>query len=173
MGTAHKRTRNGAKTGGGSQPEIPGQYLSIAEPPPTIETFDDFYRREYHAVVGLAYAISGSRSASEELAQDAFVAAYRRWGQISGYDQPERWVRRVLVNNCRSRGRRLGAEVRAMTRLRGRREKLAELAEPDHEFWAAVRALPTRQAQSVTLHYLEDRPVDEIAEILTTSEEHP
>lgn len=141
-------------------------YLGIEEPTPTVEPFDSFYRREYRSVVGLAYALTGSRGASEELAQEAFIAAFRQWGRISGYERPDAWVRRVLVNNSRSRGRRLGAELRAVTRIGGRRERLAELAEPDHEFWAAVRSLPARQAQSVALHYLEDRPVDEIAEIL-------
>ncbi|MEM7274613.1 MAG: sigma-70 family RNA polymerase sigma factor [Actinomycetota bacterium] len=129
-------------------------------------SFDRFYQREYRAVVGLAHVLSGSRTAAEELAQDGFVAAYRNWGRISGYDRPEAWVRRVVVNAARSRGRRLGAEARAMTRLRGRRRPLSELPEPDHEFWTAVRKLPTRQSQAIALHYLEDRPVDEIAAII-------
>lgn len=169
MGTAREHTGKRSTAGDGSEAEILGRYLSIAEPTTVIETFDDFYRREYRAVVGLAYALSGSAAAAEELAQDAFISAFRNWGRIGGYDQPERWVRRVLVNKCRSRGRKLGAEVRALTRLRGRRQKLGELAEPDHEFWAAIRSLPTRQAQVLALHYLEDRPVDEIAEILGCS----
>jgi RNA polymerase sigma-70 factor (ECF subfamily) len=33
-------------------------------------------------------------------------------------------------------------------------------------FWEEVRRLPPRQAQAVTLHYLEDMPVDEIATVL-------
>jgi RNA polymerase sigma-70 factor (ECF subfamily) len=41
-----------------------------------------------------------------------------------------------------------------------------DLPTTDHEFWDAVRALPARQAQAIALHYLEDRPVAEIAEIL-------
>jgi RNA polymerase sigma-70 factor (ECF subfamily) len=39
----------------------------------------------------------------------------------------------------------------------------------DERFWHEVRALPSRQAQCVALHYLEDRPVVEIAEILGCS----
>lgn len=138
---------------------------SGVETPP----FTDFYEHEYRSVVGLAYALTGSRSAAEELAQDGFIAAYRRWADIGGYERPEAWVRRVVVNSSRSWGRRKGAEVRALTRLRGRREPLDELPQPDHEFWSAVRALPRRQAQAVALHYLEDRPVEEIAEILECS----
>lgn len=54
-----------------------------------------------------------------------------------------------------------------MARFRGRRVRPVELlARDDEEFWAAVRALPTRQAQVVALHYLEDRSVDDVAAVL-------
>ena len=36
--------------------------------------------------------------------------------------------------------------------------------------WEAVRSLPERQAHVVALHYLEDRPIGEIAEILQCAE---
>lgn len=37
-------------------------------------------------------------------------------------------------------------------------------------FWEEVRRLPSRQAQAVTLHYLEDMPVDEIAAVLKVAD---
>jgi RNA polymerase sigma-70 factor (ECF subfamily) len=46
---------------------------------------------------------------------------------------------------------------------------LPELPGEADEFWSAVRSLPKRQAQALALHYLEDRPVAEIAEILQCS----
>ena len=39
-----------------------------------------------------------------------------------------------------------------------------------HEFWTMVRRLPTRQAQVLALHYVEDRPVRDIAELLGIAE---
>jgi len=129
-------------------------------------SFSDFYEREFRRVTALAYALTGSGTAAEELAQDGFVAAYRRWDTVAHYDDPGAWVRRVVVNACRSWGRRMSAEWRAMTRLRNRRAPLAILREPDDEFWAAVRALPKRQAQAIALHYVDDLSVDSIAEIL-------
>ena len=55
------------------------------------------------------------------------------------------------------------AEGRAMVRLAiGRGEPIAELPAPDLEFWAEVRALPTRQRQMVALYY-GDCSVGEIA----------
>jgi RNA polymerase sigma factor (sigma-70 family) len=54
-----------------------------------------------------------------------------------------------------------------MTRLAHRRvDVVAPLDPPDEEFWTAVRALPTRQAQCIALAYLEDRSAVEIAEVL-------
>jgi len=50
-----------------------------------------------------------------------------------------------------------------------RQEALPALDVEDDEFWAAVRALPKRQAQAIALHYLEDRPVAEVADILDCS----
>ncbi len=136
----------------------------------TERRFDEWYHREYRRVVALVYTLSGSRTAAEELAQDAFLEAHRRWGTISGYADPGGWVRKVAMNKARSALRRRAAEVRAYTRHVGRERRLPdELPEPSHEFWSAVRALPPKQAMVIALHYLEDRPVDDIADVLDIS----
>jgi RNA polymerase sigma-70 factor (ECF subfamily) len=134
-----------------------------------VEPFDRFYEREFRSVVGLAYALSGSRAASEDLAQEAFIAAHRNWDRIGGYDKPEAWVRRVVSNLSVSRFRRRANEVKALTRLAGFRSEssvLPELPSEAEAFWSNVRRLPKRQAQVIALHYLEDRSVADIAEIL-------
>ena len=132
--------------------------------------FDEWYQGEYRRVVALVYTLSGSRTAAEELSQDAFLEAHRRWGTISSYANPGGWVRKVAMNKARSALRRRAAEVRAYTKHVGRSRTLpAELPEPSHDFWAAVRALPDKQAQVIALHYLEDRPIDDIAAVLEIS----
>src|SRR5262245_3434354 len=134
------------------------------------ETFEEFYAREFPAVVSLAFALSGSRSASEDLAQEAFLAAHRDWERVAGYERPDLWVRRVASNKSMSMFRRRYAEARALGRLAfGTATTLPELPHDDAEFWATVRSLPRRQAQVIALHYLEDRSVAEIAEILGTA----
>ena len=131
------------------------------------ETFQEFYRKEYASVVGLAYALSGSRWVAEELAQEAFIAAHRRWPRIAGYDQPGAWVRRVVTNLSVSTIRRRVVEAKALVHLgRGDRGRVPERATGDVEFWDAVRSLPRRQSQVVALHYLEDLSVADVAEIL-------
>ena len=137
---------------------------AVSRPP---AVFEDFYVREYPAVVGLAYALSGSRWGAEDLAQEAFLAAHRDWGRIGSYEQPGAWVRRVVANLSVSAFRRRTAEAKALARMAfTRTEPLPDLAAADPEFWSAVRSLPKRQAQVVALFYLEDRSIADVGEIL-------
>ena len=62
------------------------------------ETFEEFYEREFRAVVGLAYALSGNRSGAEDLAQEAFLVSHRDWDRVGTYARPEIWVCRVVAN---------------------------------------------------------------------------
>jgi RNA polymerase sigma-70 factor, ECF subfamily len=135
------------------------------------DTFSAFYRSEYHAVVALAYALTGRAAVAEELAQDAFLVTHKNWERVSTYDAPAAFVRRVVANMAVSFGRRLAAEARALARLAARSPKWsAPLEPPDADFWRSVRSLPRRQAQVLALRYLEDLPDDEIARILGCSE---
>jgi RNA polymerase sigma factor (sigma-70 family) len=134
------------------------------------QTFESFFAAEYGRVVGLAFVLCGRRVVAEEIAQDAFVQAYRRWSVVAGYDDPRAWVRRVAVNLATSTLRRRAREGRALARFASRRTAPAELVVANEAFWEAVRRLPKRQAQCVALHYLEDRPITEIAAVLDIAE---
>ena len=135
------------------------------------ESFEVFYRREYHAVVALAFALTGRAAVAEELAQDAFLVAHKSWAKVAAYDSPGAFVRRVVTNISISFTRRLTAEARALTRLGARPSVWAAPLPPaDADFWRSVRSLPRRQAQVLALRYLEDRSDHEIAHILGCSE---
>lgn len=136
-----------------------------------MEAFEEFYAREFAAVVGLAYALSGSRNGAEDLAQEAFLAAHRSWSRVATYDDPAGWVRRVVTNLSVSAFRRSLAEAKALARAAvGSVWVLPPLSEDDAEFWGAVRRLPRRQRQVIALHYMEDMPVAKIARVLGTAE---
>jgi RNA polymerase sigma-70 factor (ECF subfamily) len=138
----------------------------------TTESFEMFFRREYRAVLGLAVVLSGNRSAAEELAQDAFLAALRDWDRVGRFDNPGAWVRRVVATRSVSAFRRRAAETRALLRLNSHRqiEFGIEVGE-SLDVWKQVRRLPRRQAQVVALTYLHDLSRREVAEILQCSEE--
>lgn len=127
-------------------------------------TFDEFYSRELGRLVALLTAVTGSRPVAEDLAQEAMVRAHERWGRIARYDQPGAWVRRVALNLASHNRARRRSERRAFERLAG--QPPAPLPPSADDFWALVRQLPPRQRAAVALHYLEDRPVAEVAQIL-------
>lgn len=134
--------------------------------------FRRFYEREITNVLAYLIATTGDRWVAEELAQEAFARAFRDWEDVRSYDSPGGWLHRVAHNLAMSRFRRLSAEARAMLRLRGMRRTPTDVdpVRHDEDFWAEVRRLPDRQAQAVTLHYLADRSVAEIAELMGCAE---
>ncbi len=136
----------------------------------SVQDFDAFYEREYGSVAALAYVLSGSRIASDDLAQEAFLAAYRRWTDIGRYDNPGAWVRRAVANRSVSLFRRSAAQTKALTRLSGA-DPVREMAPDSVDVWKAVRRLPKRQAQTVALFYLEDLSLSETAAVLDCAEE--
>lgn len=138
---------------------------------PHVEGFDAFYASEYRRVVALAYALLGNGVAAEDVAQETFLVTFRLWEQVSGYENPRAWVRRVLVNRATSSLRRRSAEWRALTRLGhgGDPRWVGELEPDSGEVWQAVAQLPKRQAQAVALYYVDQLSLEEIGEVLGCS----
>jgi RNA polymerase sigma-70 factor (ECF subfamily) len=130
--------------------------------------FDDFYRAELPRLVALARALCGS-AVADDVAQEAMLAAYRKWRHVSDLQHPEAWVRRTCSNLAVSQYRRMMVELRAVTRLSARAAP-APLERQDEEFWAAVRRLPKRQAQAAALRYLYGLDVADIARTLEITE---
>jgi RNA polymerase sigma-70 factor (ECF subfamily) len=150
-----------------SRMEVAAPQRAVAVP--RRDGFDEFYAAELPRLVALARGLCPAHLA-EDVAQEAMLVAYRRWGEVTELDRPDLWVRRTCANLAVSQFRRRMVELRATARLAGRRQPPIELSESGEEFWAAVRALPQRQAQSAALRYVYDMPVVEIAATLGTSE---
>lgn len=129
------------------------------------EPFADFYRREFPKMVALACAVSGSRIAAEDIAQEAMLDASKRWEIVGGYDKPGAWVRRVTIQKSSKSLRKTRTEALAMLKLRTNGE--ISPGPPDvEEVFAAIRRLPARQRAAVALHYLDGYSVAEVADIL-------
>jgi RNA polymerase sigma-70 factor (ECF subfamily) len=128
--------------------------------------FDAFWRREHVPLVAFGYALTGSRTNAEDLAQDAFAAAAASWPTL---ENPAGWVRRVVAHRAADGWRRRRRELRALSRLSPPSDTYT-LDERDTEFWDAVRRLPRRQAQVIALHYLDDQSVAAIAGTLGIAE---
>jgi len=147
-------------------PEPPGLRLATGD----VASFDEFYRREHGPLLRLAWTLTGRRDLGEELVQETMLIVHRRWAVVGGYESPGAFARRVLLNDATSTARRRSAERAALHLVESMALPRPEEPPPDDELWRAVRILPKRQAQTVALHYLEDRPVAEIATVLGIAE---
>jgi RNA polymerase sigma factor (sigma-70 family) len=126
------------------------------------------YAAEAARLIALGRLLCGDAQAGEDLAHDVFVDAVRRTRRDPAYlrEPVWPWLRVALVRRAmRWRARRV-SEMRALVRL--------GVAVPTDEAWSdgvvdlvrAVRRLPPRMRACVTLFYVEDMSVQQIAEAL-------
>lgn len=127
--------------------------------------FESFFVSQQPRLVAIALGWSGDVDAAREAAQETLSRAYRDWDRVGSLDVPEAWVRRVLVNLLIDQQRRRQRDRVLVERL-GPPGLVPEPATADEQWWHAVRSLPDRQRTVITLHYLEDRSVREVADIL-------
>src|ERR1700759_3722302 len=101
--------------------------------------FARFYEREYDRSVRLAWLLTGSRAAAEDVVQDAMTGVYRAFDRV---ELPASYLRRAVINRAKSRHR---DEQRRQQRL-GLRERTNEAADiADAELLELVGQLPYRQ----------------------------
>jgi RNA polymerase sigma factor (sigma-70 family) len=87
--------------------------------------FEPFFREHHQAVVRLAYGVLGDFQRAQDVAQEVFLAAHRRFGD--GPEQAAGWVRVAAVHA-------------ALNTLRGERRRLRR-----HEQVQVVEALPSAE----------------------------
>ena len=123
------------------------------------------FRREHPRLVALGLALTGNRATACDLAQETLARAYRTWDRVQAYEQPGAWLRRVLINLAVDMRRKECQEQVALARLGS---QVAGGFDDDGggEWWAAVRALPVRERLAITLYYVEDYSVGEIAAVM-------
>jgi RNA polymerase sigma-70 factor, ECF subfamily len=112
------------------------------------------------------YTVVGNLGDAEDISQEAFLAASRSWAKISGYQSPEAWVRRVALNRAANLRRRALRRSRALQRLAAGLQHAAPADEGNHALVDALRGVPMRYRVVLTLYYLVELTVAEIAEDL-------
>ena len=131
----------------------------------TPEGFEQFAVDEYRRLVPALMLLVNDRSVAEELAQDALLRAYERWGDVRGMSAPGPWIHRVAVNLGLSWMRRRSAERRALRRHGGA---------PTHEdagadalaLRRAVSSLPRRQREAIVYRYYFGYSTAEAADLM-------
>jgi RNA polymerase sigma-70 factor (sigma-E family) len=128
----------------------------------------------YAPMCRLAYVILGDAALAEEIVMEALVRTFSGWGRIRDVGRADIYLRRAVVNLCRSKIRRRAIEARVNAASYRRTERAAPEWDPErHEtariVWEAVKGLPERQRACVVLRYYEDLPEAHIADVLGCS----
>ncbi|MCW2607084.1 MAG: polymerase sigma factor [Frankiales bacterium] len=118
--------------------------------------FERFYGEVYGPLAGYALSLVGERAVADDLAQEAMVRVYARWGRLR---EARPYAYRTVTNLARDRWRRRQTERAALPDL----VRDADVAGPDLAVLDAVGRLPAPLRDVVLLHYYADLPVAEVA----------
>ena len=137
------------------------------------EEFREFTRNRASPLHQSAYLLCGDWHLAHDLVQDTLVKAYQHWPRVRQADNPDAYVRRILVNEVRGRWRRRDRAL-PVARFPEGREPVTPDATDEIARRAgllqALLALPLRQRATVILRYLEGMSERETAAVLGCSE---
>jgi RNA polymerase sigma-70 factor (sigma-E family) len=130
--------------------------------------FEEFAAARMSSLLRTAVFLTGDRGKAEDLLQTALLRTARRWRAVR--DQPDAYVRKVLVNLTRDEwrsSRRRPVEVRLTDEqpVASPRDPAADFGERE-ELLAALRQLPPRQRTAVTLRFWEGLSITETAALM-------
>jgi RNA polymerase sigma-70 factor (sigma-E family) len=134
--------------------------------------FEEFMASRWAGLVRLAFGLTGDRWLAEDLAQTALASAYAAWWRVSRSDDPDAYVRRILINasNRRFRKHRVSEQPGGTDDLPD-----PEVADPAagvgerSALLTALAELPPRQRAVVVLRYVEDMTDAQVGALLGCS----
>jgi RNA polymerase sigma-70 factor (ECF subfamily) len=135
---------------------------------------EEFISANYERVRRALTVALNDPARAEELTQEAFAQAWRRWHSVAEMERPVAWVYVVAMNRMR---REFGREQRREA-IAERMVRPAAAMTPDPAqavvtsltLQSALRDLSTRQRAAVVLHYLADLTVPEVAAAMRCAE---
>ena len=137
--------------------------------------FDVLVRQYQQDIYRLTYRMTRNGEDAKDLAQEAFVQAYRSLGTFRGQSRFSTWLYRIVMNLClnhlKATAREDPAEVhgqQADPRVDSLGLLLAD--ERDRAVAQAIEALPPQQKATLTLRVHQGLSHKEIAQILECSE---
>jgi RNA polymerase sigma-70 factor (sigma-E family) len=131
-------------------------------------SFDELVATNEQRLLRFAVMLTGGRHSAEDLVQTVFTRAYRKWSRISQVDQPEAYLRRMVLNEFLSWRRLLkhGELPVAEPRDVPTDEDIGTRHAQRDAVWQLLAGLPRKQRAVLVLRYYEDLPDDEIGKLL-------
>ena len=134
-----------------------------------IEAFSELARRHERVVYNLAYRFMRDAVLAEDMAQEAFLKAYRLLNGFRGDCSFSTWLYRVTSSVCLtelSRRKRRGEVALTPTHVGEAATEPEETTDTPEMIRRCVMKLPDRYATIVTMYYLNEISYEEIAETL-------
>ncbi|MBF8191100.1 SigE family RNA polymerase sigma factor [Nonomuraea sp. K274] len=128
--------------------------------------FQDFVATRSDRLLRTAYLLTRDWGTAEDLLQESLAKAWFAW---AGIEEPEAYVRKVLVTTYTSWWRRRWRRELPSDDLPQTVAHDAPGGERD-DLWHAVGRLPAKQRAVIVLRFYEDLPVAEVARILGCQE---
>ncbi len=148
-----------------------------------VEAYSHFVRAYQPRVFAMAFRLLRDRGEAENVAQDAFVKAFRSLRDFRGGSSFETWVVRIAINACRDRLKRKRVvlfrhQAPPAEEPEGDPSDLAPSPEPDPErrllsreiracLAKALARLSPRQRVVFLLKHVDGRSIPEIAEMMS------
>jgi RNA polymerase sigma-70 factor (ECF subfamily) len=138
-------------------------------------------------IYGLGLRLCGSPEAAEDLVQETFLRAFRKWNQFEGRSSPSTWLYSIAARVCQRQHRLRSGEPRYLepleTTASDREDVVLELASPDETpleqlerretrelVERAVGALAPKFRLPLVLKDLMDLSISDVAQILGLKE---
>jgi RNA polymerase sigma-70 factor (sigma-E family) len=138
---------------------------------PADETgFDTFAARRWRELMRASWLLTGDWAAAEDLVQETLPRVWTAWPRVSAADEPDAYVRRMLVNEFLGRRRRRSSAELPVEQIR-KQQSADRSVEVDQRLVlaAALRSLPPVKRTVVVLRYFHDLSVVQTAAALGCS----
>lgn len=137
--------------------------------------FEGLVRRWQTPLVNLAWRFCRDRGRAEELAQEAFLRAFRNLAQWRGEAAFSTWLFALAANLCRTELHRIPATMLSLDEIaepaENRDPALAlDTVRQEESVRRAVLALPPKYRDAVILYYFHDQDVSSAARTLGVPE---
>lgn len=137
------------------------------------DAYTALVRQHEEAVFRLVYLIVRDADDAADVAQEAFVRAYRHLGKFDSNRPLRPWLLQIAANLARNHYRTLGRYGAMMGRLFMLAPRVAPSAEAENArnqqseaLWQAIHRLEQRDQEIIYLRYMLEMSVEETAQIL-------